>query len=181
VTEFVRHTALAALTYRGKEAIAKVLNELDDSVVCIPLWLYARLYLAVAQTVNRRQELEADRLSAELVGAETAAEALRQSTALDPAWEYFLMLYVNTGMVAGGRPHDLFDGFRCFLAAPERQRQLAEVKANSQESPQSIYDSHPSISKRLAAFDSIGSSGAQDVSGPATVLLSDPQGPHSAQ
>ena len=170
-----RHTALAALTYRGMEAIAKVLTELDDSVVRIPLWLYARLYLAVAQTVNRRQEFEADQLSAEVVGADTAAEALRQGTALDPAWEYFLMLYVNTGMAEGSRPHDLFDGFRCFLAAPERQRQLAKVKANPEDPPQSIYDSHPSISKRLAAFDRIGTSGVQDTSGPATTLLSDPQ------
>jgi Zn-dependent protease with chaperone function len=170
-----RHTALAALTYRSKEAIGQVLTELDDSFVRLPLWLYARLYLAVSQTVNRRQEFEADRLSAELVGADTAAEALRQAIALDPAWEYFLELYVNPGAADGKRPHDLFDGFRCFLAAPERERQFAKVKANLPEPPRSIYDSHPPISKRLAAFHSIGISAAQDTSGPATTLLNDPE------
>lgn len=170
-----RHTALGALTYRGKEAIGQVLTELDESFVRIPLRLYARLYFAVSQTVNRRQEFEADRLSAELVGSATAAEALRQTRALGPAWAFFVEQYVVPGADAGSRPHDLFDGFRRFLADPERQDQLAEVRANLEEPPRSIYDSHPPITKRLAAFDAITAIGAQDTSGPATTLLSDPQ------
>jgi Zn-dependent protease with chaperone function len=170
-----RHTALGALTYRGKEAIGQVLTELDDSFVRIPLRLYARLYLVVSQTVNRRQEFEADRLSAELVGSATAAEALRQTTALGPAWAFFVEQYVTPGADVGRRPQDLFDGFRRFLADPERQDQLAKVRTNLEEPPRSIYDSHPPITKRLAAFDAIAAKGAQDTSGPATTLLSHPQ------
>ena len=171
-----RHTALGALTYRGKEAIGRVLTDLEGSFVRTPLELYGRLYLAVSQTVNRRQELEADRLSAELVGSATAAEALQQSDALDPAWRLFLDRYVAPGEDVGCRPRDLFDGFRRFVADPERQRQLAEVRANLQDPPRSIYDSHPPTTERLAAFRALDAGGGQaDTSEPAATLLRDPQ------
>ena len=115
-----RHTTLGALTYRGKEAIGRVLTNVEGSFVRKLLELYGRLYLAVSQTVNRRQELEADRLSAELAGPATAAEALQQTEALDPAWRVFLDRYVAPGEDVGCRPRDLFYGFRRFVADPER-------------------------------------------------------------
>lgn len=171
-----RHTALGSLTYRGKEAIGRVLNDLEDNLIRIPLELYARLYLAISQTVNRRQEFEADRLSAELVGPAIAAEALQQAQALTPAWQFFLDEYVVPGERADCRPRDLFDGFRHFIDDPERQRQLAQVRANLEEPPRSIYDSHPPTEERLAAWRAVGSGGGEaDTSDPAVTLLSDPQ------
>ena len=171
-----RHTALGALTYRGKEAIGRVLTNLDGNFVRKPLELYGRLYLAVSQTVNRRQELEADRLSAELVGPATAGEALRQTEALDAAWRVFLDRYVAPGEDVGCRPRDLFDGFRRFVGNPERQRQLAEVRANWEDPPRSVYDSHPSTTQRLAAFHVLEAGGGQaDISEPAATLLRDPE------
>jgi Zn-dependent protease with chaperone function len=171
-----RHTALGPLTYRGKEAIGRVLNDLEDSFVRIPLELYARLYLAISQTVNRRQEFEADRLSAELVGPAVAAEALQQAEALTPAWQFFLDEYVAPGERADCRPRDLFDGFRHFIDDPERQRQLAQVRANLEDPPRSIYDSHPPTEERLAAWRALDAGGGEaDTSDPAVTLLSDPQ------
>jgi len=171
-----RHTALGALTYRGKEAIGRVLSNLEGNPVRKPFELYERLYLAVSQTVNRRQELEADRLSAELVGPVTAAEALRQTEALDPGWNVFLDGYVGPGVGVGCRPRDLFDGFRRFVADPERQGQLAEVRANLPDLPRSVYDSHPPTAERLAAFQILDSRDAEvDGSAPAETLLRDPQ------
>jgi Zn-dependent protease with chaperone function len=171
-----RHTALGALTYRGKEAIGRVLNDLEGSFVRRPLELYARLYLAVSHYVNRRQEFEADRLGAELVGPATAAEALRQTEALEPAWRLFVERYVAPGWDVGRRPRDFFDGFRRFVADPERQRQLAEVRVNWEDPPRSIYDSHPPTAERLAAFGALEDGGDQaDTSEPAVTILSDPQ------
>jgi Zn-dependent protease with chaperone function len=171
-----RHTALAALAYRGKEAIVRVLTDLEGSFVRRPLELYGRLYLAVSQAVNRRQEFEADRLGAELVGAATAAEALQQSEALDPAWHLFLDRYVAPGADVGCRPRDVFDGFRRFVDDPERQRQLAEVRENWQDPPRSVYDSHPPTTERLAAFRALERGGGQaDISEPAVTVLRDPQ------
>ncbi len=171
-----RHTTLGALAYRGKEAIARVLDDLEGSFARKPLELYSRLYLAISQTVNRRQEFEADRLSAELVGAATAAEALRQNEALDPAWHLFLDEYVAAGENVGCRPKDLFDGFRLFIADPERQRQLAEAREDPGEPPRSVYDSHPPTAERLAAFRALERGAREeDVSEPAVTVLHDPQ------
>jgi Zn-dependent protease with chaperone function len=171
-----RHTALGAVTYRGKEAIGRVLTNLEGNFVRKPFELYERLYRAVSQTVNRRQELEADRRSAELVGPITAAEALLQTEALDPAWHAFLDGYVAPGEGVGYRPRDLFDGFRRFVNDPERQRELAEVRANLPDPPRSVYDSHPPTTERLAAFKALESGAAQaDSSAPAVTLLRDPQ------
>lgn len=171
-----RHTALGALTYRGTEAIERVLTNLEGNIVRIPLELYGRLYRAASQTVNRRQELEADRLSAELVGPATAAAALQELDALDPAWRFFLDEYVAPGEGVGSRPRDLFDGFRCFVGDPDRQRQLGQVRANWQDPPRSVYDSHPPTTQRVAAFHALAVGGGQvDTSEPAATLLRDPQ------
>lgn len=91
-----RHTALGGVVYRGMEAIARVRGELGpDSLIGRLVGLYGRLYHAVTNTVNRRQELEADRLSAELVGPGTASEALRRVEPLAAAWQFFLEHYVS--------------------------------------------------------------------------------------
>ncbi|WP_197040104.1 M48 family metallopeptidase [Mycobacterium sp. URHB0044] len=171
-----RHTALGALTYRGQEAIARVLDDLEDSFARKPLELYGDWYLAISQAVNRRQEFEADRLSAELVGGATAAEALRQNEVLVLAWRLFLDRYVAPGEDFGCRPRDLFDGFRRFVDDPERRRQLAEAREDLPEPPRSVYDSHPPTAERLAAFLAVDGGAAQpDVSEPAMTMLRDPQ------
>jgi hypothetical protein len=64
----------------------------------------------------------------------------------------FLDGYVAPGEGVGYRPRDLFDGFRRFVGDPERQGQLAEVRANLPDLPRSVYDSHPPTVERLAAF-----------------------------
>jgi Zn-dependent protease with chaperone function len=99
-----RHTALAALTYRGAEAIQGTLVNLEDNLIHKPLELYGCMYWAVSQTVNRRQELEADRLSGELVGPGVAAAALQQAEVLDPAWREFVDSYVAPAWTPGSGP-----------------------------------------------------------------------------
>jgi Zn-dependent protease with chaperone function len=109
-----RHTALAGVSYRGKESIGRVLGE-----------------------------LEADVLSAELVGPAIATSALEELPPLDAAWAHFLDQYVALGDEVGSRPADLFDGFRRFLADPVRQEQLADVRTNPGEPQRSVYDTTP--------------------------------------
>src|SRR4029077_13651148 len=117
------------LTYRGKEAIGRDLTDLEGSFVRKPSSSTGGGTLPPRRP-SPAQELEADRLSAEIVGPATAAQAVRQTLALDPAWRVFLDRYVAPGEDADCRPRDLFDGFRRFVGNPERQRQLAEVRAN---------------------------------------------------
>lgn len=167
-----KHTALGALTYRGKESIGRVIGELGpDSLVGRFLGLYGRLFLLVSHSVNRRQELEADVLSAELVGPATASAALRELPPLDAAWDHYLDSYVGLGDAIGARPVGLFDGFGRFLADPTRQEQLAEIRANGEEAPRSRYDTHPSIDERVRAFAAMSRADAPDHSGSAVALL----------
>jgi Zn-dependent protease with chaperone function len=170
-----KHTAMAGLTYRGKESIGRVLGELGpDSFVGKFLGLYGRLFLAVSHSVNRRQELEADVLSAELVGPATASSALRELPPLDAAWSHFLESYVELGDQVGARASDLFDGFGRFLADPTRQGQLAEIRGNPQEQARSVYDTHPTIEERVRAFAAMPQGQEIDHSGSAIGLLSAP-------
>lgn len=173
-----RHTALAGVTYRGKENIGRVLHELGpDSWVGKFLRLYGRLFLAASNTVNRRQELEADQLSAQLVGPATARSALLELPPLDAAWGFFLDQYVAVGEGLGSRPADLFDGFARFLDDPGRQQQMDAIRQDPQEPPRSVYDSHPSITERAAVFAALPDQGQPDRTGPALDLLRAPSVP----
>lgn len=171
-----RHTALAGVSYRGTESIGRVVGELGaDSWTGKLLTLYGRLYLAVSRSVNRRQELEADVLSAELVGPTTAAAALRELPPLEAAWGHFLDSYVGLGLEIDARPSDLFDGFGHFLADPERQRQMAEIRQNPPAERRSVYDTHPTIDERVRAFAAMRVQDDSDGSGPALGLLTAPE------
>jgi len=171
-----RHTALSSITYRGKESMGRVIRELGpDSLTAKLFGLYARLYLAVSHSVNRRQELEADELSAELVGSETASAALRQLPPLDAAWELFLKGYADLGADLNRRPSDLFEGFEKLWASPVRQSQLAELRDSLPEPQRSVYDTHPTISERVARLSALGRPSAPDRSGPALGLITDPE------
>ena len=64
-----RHTALSGVTYRGAESIKRVIARLDGNTLLAKLFgLYGRLYAAVSNSVNRRQELEADQYMARIAG-----------------------------------------------------------------------------------------------------------------
>jgi Zn-dependent protease with chaperone function len=171
-----RHTALAGVSYRGKESIGRVIGEVGaDSWIGKLLALYGRVYLAVSHSVNRRQELEADVLSAELVGPTTAVSALRELPPLEAAWGHFLDSYVALGMEVDARPSDLFDGFRHFLADPERQRQMAEIREKPPAERRSIYDTHPTIDERVRALAAMPLQDHFTDSGPAVGLLTAPE------
>jgi len=167
-----RHTALSAITYRGQIAIARVIQGLGvDSLAAKIFKLYARLYYAVSHSVNRRQELEADTLSAALVGSATASSALRELHPLSAAWTFYVDSYADLGSSIGHRPTDLYDGFSRFLASPARQDQLAEMRADSAEPPRSVFDTHPPTSERIARLVAIDRASSSDESGPAAALL----------
>jgi hypothetical protein len=170
-----RHTGLAGVSYRGKESLRRMIGHLGPgSWVGRLFTLYARLYIAVTNSVNRRQELEADAFSARLAGKGVAISALQELPAVGAGWSFFLSNYVGPGSEQRRRPLELFAGFHQFWTAPERQEQLDEVRAEPPAEERSVYDSHPSTSERVAALSRLEAPDEPDDSGPAIELLDDP-------
>jgi len=170
-----KHTALGPVTYRGKEAIARVLGELGpESIVGRLLGLYGRLYYAVSHSVSRRQELEADEFSARLAGRDAAASALSKLLPLDAAWDHFVDSYASLGQDTGRRPAAVFQGFESMLHDPETREQLAKIRDEHPEPPSSVYDSHPPTSQRISKISSMADDGVVDDGTPARSLLDDP-------
>lgn len=147
-----RHTSLSAVTYRGAETIHRALDHLGTHAVAKVFRLYARLYFAVSRTVNRRQELEADQLSVQAVGPEVAASALLELAPLVVAWHGYLGAFAGMGRSLGRRPIGLMAGFAHHLAHPEVVKAMQELRETPREEKQSVYDSHPPISVRVAAL-----------------------------
>jgi Zn-dependent protease with chaperone function len=147
-----RHTSLSTITYRGAETIRRTLDHLGTHVVARVFRLYARLYFAVSRTVNRRQELEADRLSVEAVGPDVAASALLELAPLVVAWHGYVGSFAGMGRSLGRRPTGLMAGFAHHLAHPEVVKTMQEVRETPREERQSVYDSHPTVTQRVAAL-----------------------------
>ena len=170
-----RHTALAGVSYRGLEAIRRMIANLGpDSWVGKLFRLYGRLYLAVSHSVNRRQELEADRFSAEVAGRQSAIAAMRELPVIGQAWTFFIEAYASLGQARGQRPEAMLAGFQQLWSHPERQGQLAQVRASEPDESRTVYDTHPSTAERIRAFEALPDDGRSDHSGPALDLLESP-------
>jgi Zn-dependent protease with chaperone function len=171
-----RHTALAGVTYRGKEALRRVIGNLGaESIAGKIFMLYGRLYVAVSHSVNRQQELEADRHSVRVAGRNAATAALREVAAIDHAWGFFRDTYADAGVELRRRPVALFDGFQRFLAEPTRQLQLVEVRRLPVDGTRSIYDSHPPLTERITRMTKLPDDDIVDDATPALGLLDEPQ------
>ena len=167
-----RHTSLAGVTYRGQESLRRIILHLGPGS-----WLgrlfgwYARGYVAVASSVNRRQELEADAHGARLAGKGVAISALNELPAIAAGWSFFVQNYASHGSEQGRRPRELFEGFQQLWATPERQLQLDEVRAEPAPVERSVYDTHPTTPERVDFLSRLDAPDEADESGPAIELL----------
>jgi Zn-dependent protease with chaperone function len=169
-----RHTGLAGVTYRGQESLRGMIGHLGPSSwIGRILRVYARAYVAVASSVNRRQELEADEFSARLAGRGVAIRALRELPAIDAAWSWFLEDYATDPAGGDRRPRELLAGFHHFWTAPEHQQRLDALRADPPVEQRSVYDSHPGTPERVAFLAGLDAPDGPDDSGPALDLLDD--------
>jgi len=157
-------TKLGRLVYQTHGAIARTVGALQerDSWLQWPFLIYARLFLRVSHAVSRYQELTADRLAAETIGAGALAAGLRKvegaAMAFQPYWSTEVTPVVN----AGYRP-PIADGFRRFLNGPLGAPAVeAAVQRALEQSAQHPYDTHPPLAVRL---DSLRALPAGDSSG----------------
>lgn len=169
-----RHTRLAGISYRGRLALGRTISHIGSANLAG--WVfrgYGRLYVMVENSVSRRQELEADLASVRVAGRDAAASALRETRVLAAALRFYLTRYVQPGLEAGYAPDDLFTGFDQFLRA--RSDEIAELRTDQPEDDQqSVWDTHPPLSIRLAAIMATHGSAVRVDDRPARVLVPDP-------
>ena len=148
-----RHTHLVGVTYRGAESIRRILSQVGrHNPFARVLRLYGQLYFAISRSVNRRQELEADQLGAQVAGAEVMASALLETRPAATAWGFYCKVFSGMGMLSGRRPDAFLAGFAEFLDDPRVVESMAEVRGAPETEQPSVYDTHPPISRRVAAI-----------------------------
>jgi Zn-dependent protease with chaperone function len=167
------HTKLSALTYRTTIAMRHTVNELSGPLQWI-LARYAMLYLLVAKSANRAQELQADAVAVRAAGKASTRAALGKLPALSAAWQHYSKSYVSLVPRAGRTP-ELLMGFHSFLTNDERRKQLTDLQGELLDAePASRYDSHPPIRARIAAIDAMQEPDQAADDRPAWSLLGEP-------
>lgn len=146
-----RLSRLAPVAYRGRVAVARAVPRITRRNPAGPvLRAYAGLYRRLDAPFSRAQELQADRIAAELAGPRAAAGVLLDLPALDSLHRVFHAEYLGPGWQAGHVPDDIFGGFLRVLAARADEVTLLRTR---EPTPPSTWDTHPPRRDRLAALE----------------------------
>lgn len=168
------HTKLSAVTYRATATMERTLAELNGYLRVALSW-YVRLYLLVARSANRAQELQADQAAVRAAGKVATRSALGKINALDAAWKHYGSSYVSLVRPAGRTP-ELLMGFHEFLSDDLRRAQMTEAQASLLDAePSSRYDSHPPMRVRIAAIDALTESEQLNDDRPGWSVLREPK------
>ncbi|WP_410538279.1 M48 family metalloprotease [Streptomyces sp. KL2] len=159
-----RDTRFAATAYRGSAALRTARTGIAEAAggnALVALYsgfqdralaVYAWLFDAVTFGVRRRQELRADAAAAAVVGREATASALTAVHAVGAAWADYRTRLLDPMAGRGLTPDDPLRPFAEMLADPGYARALGEWRRRMPEPPRSRLDSHPPLSRRLAAL-----------------------------
>ncbi|HEY7652963.1 MAG TPA: M48 family metalloprotease [Methylomirabilota bacterium] len=170
-------TKLGRFVYQTRAAIGRTLANLGQhgSILQLPFLWYGRMFLRVSHAVSRRQELAADRLAADVVGARPLAEGLKKISAAAPAFGYYWSNEVAPVLRAGFVP-PLADGFQQFVAGEIGQKALAAARDRSlKESKGDVFDTHPPLRERLQALEDCRPGDTPGADPLAITLLAEPQ------
>ncbi|GLL02848.1 M48 family metalloprotease [Dactylosporangium matsuzakiense] len=171
-----RHARFSVPAARGadalmeaREAIARARRDnglirgygiyVQGPVACYS-WIVNRLVLPI----RRRQEREADRVAASVVGPDALADGLCSLFALAGLWASFRARFVEPYCKAAGAiPDDPFHAFASMLHDPDCGRLLQEARALAVDQPALPNDTHPPLGERVAGLRRRRRSGAARV------------------
>jgi Zn-dependent protease with chaperone function len=152
--EFGHHlggdTALGPWVYRTRRSLGGTLFALDESsfFLDVPFRAYGQMFLRVSSQISRETERAADRRAAGAFGAEAMAGALLKTYGLAPLWDVYFESEVVPLLQRGIRV-PLLDGFRRFLAEPDRRPDVTRRIDEALHRAPSPWDSHPSLEQRM--------------------------------
>ncbi|APU13251.1 MULTISPECIES: M48 family metallopeptidase [Actinoalloteichus] len=168
------HTRMLAISYRGAETLSRTVSRLDSGPARWVLNGYAWLYRVISQSARRTQELQADAYSVAAAGQRTAIDALRKIATMSLFWNAFGERFLHLPVLSKRTP-DILLGFRTFLDHPEQQRIMAEVEPQVLDTePSSVFDSHPTIRRRIAAIQALPDNPAPPDARPAWAIVLNP-------
>jgi len=168
-------TKLGPWVYKTRAAIGRTLEGLaqHSSTLQQPFIWYGNLFLRVSHGVSRRQELTADELAADTVGARPLIDGLTRLHAADGLLGSYWSSEVVPVLEAGFLP-PVADGFRQFIAGPAAaayaSRLIEEALSASDENP---YETHPPLRERVQALASFPDEPPAVDQPPAIGLLAD--------
>ena len=149
-----RHTALGPIAYRGLQAVSEMVTALGPRTLAGRIFgSYGRLYSSVTHSMARRQELDADRWAADLVGSAVGISALREVEVTAAAFGRFLTDYAVVAEPLAMRPADLFAGFDALCRAEGRAAEWERIRTVLPAQPSSPYDSHPPTALRIERLE----------------------------
>jgi heat shock protein HtpX len=170
-------TKLGRFVYVTRAAIGRTLENLGrhGSILQLPFLWYGHLFLRVSHAVSRRQELAADQLAADVVGARPLAEGLKKIHVAAPAFGYFWSNEVAPVLHAGFVP-PLAAGFQQFVAGEIGQKAMDAAREHAlKEGEGDVLDTHPPLRERLQALEGCRPGDVTGADPIAITLLADPQ------
>ncbi|MCP2335584.1 M48 family metallopeptidase [Actinomadura rupiterrae] len=174
-------TRLGPLVYRSQSRLVRTIAALHTSGKGLDLFLarivglYLRLCLRVTAAVSRAQERAADASAARVAGPETTAAALTAVGMASELFASFTNQYVVRLWQAGRYPDDLYGGLRKFTLAAFAEGGLEQLRQRVLAAPSERWDTHPSVSERLALLAEMPASTKETVPDvPARGLLENP-------
>ncbi len=174
-------TRLGPWIYRTYDGVARTISHLTDEdgdegwtqwAVRQPFIWYGNAFMRITAAIKRRQEFAADMKAVERAGRDAYVEALRRIHAYAPAFDAYWEHEVSTVLMAGRRP-PVVAGFGTYVHSRAIERAADEFLEHQLAEATDRYDSHPSLSERIAAVDACPP-GEADGSPPAMSLLRDP-------
>jgi Zn-dependent protease with chaperone function len=150
------HSHFAAFIYRLRLSWGTIQELSSQWQGAVGRWLqklvgwYAPYFNAYTFVLARANEYQADRASAELVGAAVAAQALKRVNVSGPAYERFLEDACSDVQASPTPPQDVADRWAKQANAMHPEAAAWLKQALGRDS--SVSDTHPALRQRLAAL-----------------------------
>ena len=173
-------TRLGPWIYRTYDGVARTIDQLSDEegdeswtqrAVRQPFVWYGNAFMRITAAIKRRQEFAADGMAADRAGRDAYIDALRRVHAYAPAFDAYWEHEVAAVLQAGRRP-PVVAGFGTYLRSDAIEKASREFLEHQLDETTDRYDSHPSLSERIAALEG-RPAGEVDDSPPALSLLRD--------
>lgn len=167
-------TRLGGFLYRTRASIGRVIGALGGGILGKPFEWYGTLFMRLTTSIARRQELAADAFSVAVAGRKAHMEGLKREAVAGAMFHGFMDSEVTPVLESGRRPHNVFDGFRAYLANLGADGVLTRVESSLHGETTDPYDTHPALADRLAYALGLPDSAAKDEPALSRTLLEQP-------